>query len=79
MRDSCARKRVEYRFKHRGTLIRVQHCNDQCYVKYVKIADVDYTSNDAGSRPTYYLLFPLCFLSSLITTLSYKISIMYFE
>ena len=43
-----------------------QWCNDQCHVKYVKITGVDYTSNDAGSRPTYYLLFPLCFLSSLI-------------
>ena len=30
-------------------------------------ADVDYTSNDAGSSPTYYQFFFFCFLSSLIS------------
>ena len=28
--------------------------------------DMDYTSNDAGSSPIYYLLVFFCFLSSLV-------------
>ena len=53
-------------------------------VKYVKInrsrqlaldgvvdTDMDYTSNDAGSSPTYYLLFSSVFSLLLFTTLSY--------
>ena len=32
--------------------------------------DVDYTSNDAGSSPTYYLLFSSVFFLLLFTTLS---------
>ena len=57
----------------------------QCHVEYVKInqccqlaldgvvdTDVDYTSNDAGSSPTYYLLFSFF-------SLSYKTPIKYIE
>ena len=40
---------------------------------------MDYTSNDAGSSPTYYLLFSSVFVRLLFTTLSYKTPIMYFE
>ena len=61
-------------------------------VKYVKInwsrqlaydgvvdTVMDYTSNDAGSCPAYYLLFSSVFFLLLFTTLSYKTAIMYFE
>ena len=41
--------------------------------------DMDYTSNDTGSSPTYYLLFSSVFFLLLFTTLSYKTPIMYFE
>ena len=54
-------------------------------VKYVKInwswqlaldgvvdRDMDYTPNDAGSSPTYYLLFYTVFFLLLFTTFSYK-------
>ena len=37
------------------------------------------TSNDAGSSPTYHLLFSSVFFLLLFTTLSYKTPIMYFE
>ena len=43
------------------------------------VVDMDYTSNDAGSSPTYYLLFSSVFFLLLFTTLSYKTAIMYFE
>ena len=41
--------------------------------------DMDYTSNDAGSSPTYYLLFSSVVFLLLFTTLSYKTAITYFE
>ena len=41
--------------------------------------DMYYTSNDAGSSPTYYLLFSSVFFLLLFTTLSYKTPIMHFE
>ena len=40
---------------------------------------MDYTSNDAGSSRTYYLLFSSVFFLLLFTILSYKTAIMYFE
>ena len=43
------------------------------------VVDMDYTSNDAGPSPTYYLLFSSVFFLLLFTTLSYKTAIMYFE
>ena len=50
VRDSCSRKRVEYR---------VSISNDQFHVKYVKIYRCEQlaTSNDARSSPTYHLMF----------------------
>ena len=61
-------------------------------MKYVKInrsrqlsldvvvdTDIYYTSNDAGSSPTYYLLFSSVFFLLLFTTLSYKTPVMNFE
>ena len=40
---------------------------------------MNFTSKDAGSSPTYYLLFSSVFFLLLFTTLSYKTPIMYFE
>ena len=76
-------------------MIRVKHCfkNGQLSIMQVfrcrQLAlddvvdtDVDYTSNDGGSSPTYFLLSYLLFfffLSSLIYFFKYKTSIMYFE
>ena len=41
--------------------------------------DMDYTSNDTGSSPTYYLLFSSVFFLLLFNALSYNTPIMYFE
>ena len=73
-------------------MVSFQECNDQRHVKYVKINPceqlaldgvvdtvMDYISNDAGSSPTYYLLFSSVFVLLLFTTLSYKTPITYFE
>ena len=41
--------------------------------------DMDYTSNDTGSSPTYYLLFSSVFFLLLFNALSHNTPIMYFE
>ena len=41
--------------------------------------DMYCTSNEAGSSPTYYLLFSSVFFLLLFTTLRNKIPIMYFK
>ena len=40
---------------------------------------MDYTSNDAGSSPTCYLLFDSVFFLLLFNALSYKTPVKYFE
>ena len=40
---------------------------------------MDYTSNDADSSPTYYLLFSTFLFLIILTTLSYNTPTMYFE
>ena len=41
--------------------------------------DMDYTSNDTGSSPTYYLLFSSVFFLLLFNALSHNTPVMYFE
>ena len=59
--------------------VKIYRCR-QLALDCVVDTDMDYTSNDAGSSPTYYLLFSSAFFLLLFTTLSYKTPIiMYFE
>ena len=58
--------------------VKINRCR-QLALDGVVDTDMDYTSNDAGSSPTYYLLFSSVFFLLLFTTLSYKTPIMYFE
>ena len=58
--------------------VKINRCR-QLALDGVVDTDVDYTSNDAGSSPIYYLLFSSVFFLLLFTTSSYKSPIIYFE
>ena len=53
---------------------KINYCQ-QLGLDCVVDTDVDYTSNDAGSSPTYYLLFSSVFFLLLFTSSSYKTAI----
>ena len=65
-------------FKHcfKNGYVKINQCR-QLALDGVVDTDVDYTSNDAGSDPPYYLLFSSVFVLLLSTTL--KTPIKYIE